>query len=120
MMNENYDNDFDQDMIDTVESLNEEVRTLAINLAIYLAKIKGNSSELTKMEPAFIRLVNGTVKVVQELTLIINAAKNMEKMIYEVPSGKMENDNIGTKLNSILEQCNQIITSIKKETDITI
>ena len=120
MTSESHENDFNTSMIETVEALNEEVRTLAINLAIYLAKIKSDSSELTRLEPAFIKLVNGTVKVVQELTFIINAAKNMEKMIYEVPSGKMGNDQIETKLNGILKQCEQIITSIRKETDIKI
>ena len=98
--------------IDYVENLNEEVKTLALNMAIYLAKTKSSSTELSRLEPEFIKLVNGTVKVVHELTQIINAAKNKEVMTYDVPSGKMESDRMETRLKAILEQCRQILESL--------
>ncbi len=103
------------DVIDQVEYLGDEVKTLAINLAIYLAKAKGKSDSLTRMEPDFIKLVNGTVKVVQELTSIINAARNMETMAYEVPSGAVTGDQLESRLQAILQQCNKIIIALKND-----
>ena len=100
------------DIVAYAEELNEEVKEIALNLAIYLAKRKKGSEQLSKMEPEFIRLVNSAVKVGQELSVIINAAKNKEKMVYDVPSGKMNSDQLETKLTSILSQCRQILDDL--------
>ena len=99
------------EMISEVDSLNEEVKTLALNLAIYLAraKAKAGSEKLNKLEPEFIRLVNGTVKVVQELTYILNAARNEEIMVYDPPSGKSSSNNVEFKLQTILNQCSRLM-----------
>ncbi|HVP06217.1 MAG TPA: hypothetical protein VMS71_00135, partial [Candidatus Acidoferrum sp.] len=56
--------------------------------------------------------VNGTVHVVQEMTLILNAARNMERMIYEVPSGNIQQDRLETRLRSLLDQCTDIISAL--------
>ncbi len=109
-MNKTFGNN--NDIIDIVENLNEEVKEIAVNLAIYLAKSKNDSKQLSKMEPEFIKLVNGAVKVGQELTRIINAAKNKETMVYDVPSGKFSSDQLEVKLNSILSQCRQILDEL--------
>lgn len=99
------------EMINEVDALNEEVKTLALNLAIYLAKAKANqaSDKINKLEPEFIRLVNGTVKVVQELTFTLNAARNNETMVYEPPSGKLPMDEIEFKLQAIVKQCSNLM-----------
>ena len=110
----------DIQMLQQVDALNEQVKALALNLAIYLAKAKGNSEELNRLEPEFMKLINGSVKVVQEVAAIISAAKNSETMIYDVPSGTQRSDRIEMKLNSILQQCNDIMRVLAKETDITI
>ncbi len=101
-------------LVEDVDNLSEEVRTLALNLAIYLAKVKSQtqSEKLNQMEPDFIKLVNGTVRVVQELTAILNAARNMERMIYDVPSGKVPQDRTEQRLRSILDQCGEILTTL--------
>lgn len=107
-------------LVEDVDTLGEEVKTLALNLAIYLAKVKAESrsEELNRMEPEFIRLVNGTVKVVQEMTLILNAARHAERMIYEPPSGIVSQDRIETKLRDILNQCTGILGSLGRSKDI--
>ena len=110
----------DLDMLDQVDSLNEQVKALALSLAIYLAKAKGRSDELSRLEPEFMRLINGSVKVVQELAMIISAARNAETMVYDVPSGVVRTDRIEIKLNSILQQCHEIMRTLARETDITI
>jgi len=110
----------DLEMLEQVDQLNDEVKALALSLAIYLAKAKGQSEELSRLEPEFMRLINGSVKVVQELALVISAAKNRETMIYDVPSGDVNADRIETKLQSILQQCHEIMRVLARETDITI
>ena len=101
-------------VVEEVDYLSEEVRTLALNLAIYLAKVKSQtqSEKLNQMEPDFIKLVNGSVRVVQEMTGILNAARNMERMIYDVPSGNVPHDRMETRLRSILDQCGEILTTL--------
>jgi len=106
-------------MVDKVDGLADEVRILALNLAIYLAKAKPNSKQLNRMEPEFIRLVNGTVKAAQEIANLIAAARHMETMVYDIPSGNLTNDHIEVKLRSILDQCGRIMSSLSTSTDLT-
>lgn len=109
-------------MMEQVDALGDEVKDLALNLAIYLAKAKVNSGseELQRMEPDFIRLVNGTVKTIQELTGILQAARNAEAMVYDPPSGRISKDHIEIKLEAIVRQCNTIMDTISESTDLTV
>ena len=108
------------EMVDAVDALGEDTKDLALNLALYLAKAKakGNSEQLKRMEPEFIRLVNNTVKVVQELAVVLNAARNQEKMVYEPPSGKYSKDRIESRLELIVQQCNHILATLSGARDI--
>lgn len=103
-------------IINEVDMLGEQVKTLALNLAIYLAKVKSekNSTELNRLEPDFIRLVNGTVKAVGDLALILDAARNSEKMVYEPPTAEASRDHIETRLQMILEQCTHILGTLNR------
>lgn len=107
-------------LVDTVDALSEETKDLALNLALYLAKVKANktSERLQQMEPEFIRLVNSTIRVIRELTVILNAAKNREKMVYQLPSGNPDTDHIQVRLESISEQCNLILESLNQARDL--
>ncbi len=100
------------ELVDQVEFLNGEVRLLAMNLAIYLARAKKESDRINKLEPDFIRLVNGTVKVVQELTRIIHAARNEELHAHAMKVERTGSDPIEMKLQSILDQCNRIMVAL--------
>ncbi|MBD3401830.1 hypothetical protein GF420_02960 [candidate division GN15 bacterium] len=104
----------DRDLVAEVDALNEEVKSLALNLAIYLAKVRAKtpSAELDRLEPEFIRLVNGTVKVVQEMTVLLNAARNQETMAYEVPSGRQFEDHLSVRLQAIARQCAKIVQDL--------
>jgi hypothetical protein len=101
-------------LVDQVDALNEEVKVLALNLAIYLAKAKRNSQQLARLEPDFIRLVNGTVKVVRELAVVINAARNLEQGTDNITPGSIPADQIEIRLRSILDQCSRILSSLSK------
>ncbi len=106
-------------LIQRVDALNEEVRVLALNLAIYLARAKSGSQKLSRLEPDFVRLVNGTVTVVKEIGHIINAARNSETLAYEVPSGTLGRDQIEVRLRSILDQCGRVMSALSKTNDIS-
>ncbi len=106
---------FGAELIATVDKLNENVKQLALNLALYLAKAKKDSHTITRMEPQFMRLVNSTIKVVKEIAVIVRAAANTEKVVYNLPSGTAIRDQIEVRLNSVLEQCSNILTTLKKE-----
>lgn len=100
------------ELVDQVEFLNGEVRLLAMNLAIYLARAKKESDRINKLEPDFIRLVNGTVKVVQELTRIIHAARNEELHNHAMRVERTGSDPIEIKLQGILDQCHRIMVAL--------
>ena len=104
------------ELVEAVDELGEDTKDLALNLALYLAKAKAkNSSEqLKRMEPDFIRLVNNAVKVVQELTVVLNAARNQETMVYEPPSGNLSKDRLESRLELIVQQCNHIMAALAK------
>jgi len=106
-------------LLETVDALGEQTKDLALNLALYLAKVKAQkkSEKLRQMEPEFIRLVNGTVKVVQELTVILKAARHQEKMIFELPTGGIDKDHLQVKFEAIAEQCNRILQSLQQTRD---
>ncbi|MEW6412641.1 MAG: hypothetical protein AB1483_09240 [Candidatus Zixiibacteriota bacterium] len=118
-MNKEQDRNTELELLAQVDELNETVKTLALNLAIYLAKAKAHSDDLNRMEPEFIRLINGSVKVVQELATVIAAARNKVTMAFDVPSVSGV-DHIERKLESILRQCHEIMSTLAKETDIKI
>ncbi len=112
--------DSDLELLSEVDALSEEIKILALNLALYLAKAKSgkHSAELTRLEPEFIRLINNTVKIVRELSLVVEAAKNREIMVYQVPSGQLSKDRVEVRLHAILEQCTRILNSIRQVKDI--
>ena len=100
-------------ILEKVEHLNEEVKALALNMAIYLAKIKKDSKTISSMEPEFIRLVNSTVKVVQDLTVIIDSAKNPKNGATMGNSTYKLSIHLESKLNSIVSQCQEIIETLE-------
>lgn len=106
-------------LLEQVDSLSEEVKTLALNLALYLAKARAGSGKradcIDRLEPQFIRLVNGTVRVVQELTLILDASRNVERGKYEIPSGESDHDILELRLEDILRQCSHLLGLLSEQ-----
>ena len=105
----------DPSLVEKVDDLNEEVKVLALNLAIYLARAKGRSAALSRLEPDFIQLVNGAVKVVQELAGIINAARNMETMLNDLADLPPGADPLEIRLQEVLAQCGRIMEVLAEE-----
>ena len=107
------------ELLTQVDALSDEVKTMALNIALYLAKARSEkgSATLDRLEPEFIRLVNGTVRVVADLTNILNAARNSETMVYEIPSGQQTRDHIEQRLQSILNQCKSLLGQLGQAQD---
>lgn len=120
MTKDSKERDSEPDVILEVDNLSEQVKTLALNLALFLAKLKSKtgSDQFARLEPEFIRLVNGTVRAVQDITVVLNAARNRERMLWQVPSGKFSKDQIEVKLHGILEQCNRVLFSLSQAKDL--
>lgn len=106
-------------IVDKVDYLNDEVKTLALNLAIYLSKAKSKSEEISRMEPEFVKLVNSTVKVAQEVAQIIRAAQNKEPSDTEKPLRFKDIAQLEAKLKEIVRQCDEINRLMTRKTDIT-
>ncbi|MBI5266658.1 MAG: hypothetical protein HY851_05435 [candidate division Zixibacteria bacterium] len=107
------------ELLAQVDALSEEVKGMALNIALYLAKARSEkgSATLDRLEPEFIRLVNGTVRVVADLTNILNAARNSETMVFEIPSGQHTRDHIEQRLHSILSQCQSLLGQLEQAQD---
>ncbi len=109
-------NQTQQQLVAQVDELNEQVKGLAINLAIYLAKAKTATPAFNRLEPDFIKLINTTLKVVQELTAIINASRSEGGMLYEYPADRATADALELKMRSILDQCRFVLGSLADPT----
>ncbi|MBU8934936.1 MAG: hypothetical protein KOO62_13195 [candidate division Zixibacteria bacterium] len=106
------------ELVEQVDALGEEVKILALNLAIYLAKAKTESDRLSHLESDFIRLVNGTVKAVRELAGFINTARNSGAGVVEQSESQTAGpDPLEARLRCILDQCGQIMTSLSQDKD---
>lgn len=95
-----------------VDDLANQVKILALNLAITLAKTKNDVKELAYLEPEFTRLIHGSVEVIKEITTILRAVRNEDKMVYSPPSESGRLDRIDTALNEILNQSHSILKTI--------
>ena len=95
-----------------LDMLAEEVKTLALNLAINLARSKHEIAELSYLEPEFTKLINGSVEVIREITMMMRAFRNEEKMVYAPMRNSTGPDKIEASLNEILEKSRNIIEAI--------
>jgi hypothetical protein len=96
--------------------LTAQIKSLALHLALNLARSKQEIKELTVLEPEFTKLVNGSVEIVREVTAILKAFRNEERMVYS--SEKIDGNfrRIEVALNEILalsEKVQEAIASIK-------
>ncbi|SYZ74245.1 hypothetical protein TRIP_C60515 [Candidatus Zixiibacteriota bacterium] len=95
-----------------VDELANQVKMLALNLAISLARNKNQAAELAYLEPEFTRLINGSVEVIREVAAIMRSFRNEEKMVYSPPSQSEKLDRIETSLNEILSLSQSILKTV--------
>ena len=105
-------------LIEKVDFLSDEVKTLSLNLAGTLAKIQNKTDDFNRLEPDLIRLVNNAVKVVQEISVILDAARNKDKSVSKFVDGQINTARLEMRLESILSQCNEIMEALAQKADV--
>jgi len=95
--------------VNHVNSMAEQVRILALNLAISLAQERDNIRELTVLEADFTELIHGAVEVIKDVTAMLQAYQNEGKMVYSPPASSSNLDHIETSLNEILAMSKNIL-----------
>ena len=95
-----------------VETLAEEVKILALNLAISLAKSKEQVRDLKFLEPEFTKLINSSVEVIREINSIVRAFRNEEKMAYAPRRDSRSLDQIESSLNEILGLSRRVLETV--------
>ncbi len=100
------------DLADQVDFLADQVKILALNLAINLAKAKNDVQELAFMEKEFTRLINGSVEVIREVSGILKVFRNEDRMVFDPPSQSGKLDRIEQSLNEIHSLSKEILDII--------
>ncbi len=101
-----------EEWADQVDNLADQVKMLALNLAISLARTKKESDELKELEPQFTQLINGSVEVIKEVTAALRAFRN--EHLIEPPRGDEEHQltRIEKSLNEIQVLSKRVLESI--------
>jgi len=94
-----------------IDELTSQVKTLALNLAINLARLKQEIDELAVLEPEFTKLINGSVEVVREVSTILKAYRNEEKLVFD-PQQDDRFDRIESSLNEVLNLSTGVLSTI--------
>ena len=102
----------DHALADQVDYLADQVKMLALNLAINLAKAKNDVQELAFMENEFTKLINGSVEVIREVSGILRVFRNEDKMVYDPPSRSDRFDRIEKSLHDIHDLSQDILEVI--------
>ena len=108
------DHNVNEKWVASVNSMAEQVRILALNVAINLARERKNIKELTFLEPDFTKLVYGSVEVIKEVSVMLKAFQNEEKMVYAPPTSSGKMDHIESSLNEILNLSRNILKVIAR------
>ncbi|UCD94054.1 MAG: hypothetical protein JSU69_09825 [Candidatus Zixiibacteriota bacterium] len=95
-----------------VEALAEEVKILALNLAINLAKSRDQMRDLKFLEPEFTKLINSSVEVIREINSIVRAFRHEEKMAYAPQKDSRSLDQIESSLNEILGLSRRVLETV--------
>jgi methyl-accepting chemotaxis protein len=95
-----------------IDELANQVKVLALNLAISLAKAKNEAKELVFLEPDFTKLINGSIEVIKEISSILKTYRNEDKLVYSPPSQSDKLDRIETSLGEIYNLSQSVLKTI--------
>jgi len=117
-MFDNFNNEPDSgsenDLLNIVGGLADQVKVLALNLAINLARSKARAEELTVLEPQFTRLINGSVEAIRELSVLLKTLDNKKRESPKAVVNKDKMNKIGNTLNEILDLSHNVQNSISE------
>ncbi len=98
--------------------LADEVKLLAINLAISLAGIRGKDKTLKELEPHFTELIKKSNEASHQVADVLRAFQNQKKIIYSLPASseivakRGAYDRLEATLNHIYDLSQEIIKTI--------
>ena len=98
-------------LVDQVDELADQVKTLALNLAITLAREKTRVKDLTVLEPEFTHLINKSVGVVREITKILRSVSGGEE---DGSRSQIEHDCI-VGMETSLEEIQSVAQNVLKD-----
>lgn len=111
-------------LVKETEELAEEVKLLAINLAITLAKVQSKEQTIKDLEPQFSELVKRANEASYQVTAILQGVRNQRKMapIAETIINDQSHVSVYDKmeislnnLNDLSQNIIQTITRIKQQ-----
>ncbi len=114
-MKSEYDNKYPNsaNLVDRVDALADQVKTLALNLAITLAREKSKVKDLKILEPEFTRMINKSVGVIREITKILRALRSDEHRGPRTSIDIKSFDEIETSLEEILNVSKNVLKDIR-------
>ncbi len=98
------------DLAAQVRSLADQVKILALNMAIQLARSKERVQDLTILESDFTKLIHGSIEVIQEITMLL------EYLQCRKGADTVKDDSLNQiehSLNEILNQSRDIQEAIE-------
>ena len=103
-----------------VEEISTEVKLLAINLAIVIAKIQNGRTPLKGMDDDFTELISRVTHTTGQVSDILSAFQNEKTLLFSLPASSKiieqrgAYDKIEASLNLVYQLSQQIIQSIKQ------
>ena len=111
-----------EDIARQAETLASEVRLLAVNLAVMVAKIQRRQKNIRDLEPQFADLIKKANDTAQQVSNVVMAYHNQQKMICALPASseviaiRGAYDKIEATLNSVYELSCHIQETLKEAT----
>ena len=106
-----------------VEEISSEVKLLAMNLAIVIARIQNGRTPLKGMDEDFTELISRVTSTTGQVSDILDAFKNEKTLLFSLPASSKiieqrgAYDKIEASLNYVYQLSQQIIQSIKQLED---
>ena len=107
-------------MADEVDYLAGEVKILAINMAITLAKMRCREKQLGKLEPQFTELIKKANDTSQQVTEMLKVFKNKKRMVSGLPASseiiekRGAYDSMEAKLNHVYQLSQEMMIMLSK------
>ncbi len=100
-------------LIDQVDDLADQVKTLALNLAITLAREKSKIKDLYILEPEFTQLINKSVGVIREITKILRTLRADKDRTPQAPIEVEGINRIEAALEEILHVSQNVLKNVR-------
>jgi len=107
-----------EQIVHEIDFLAGEMKLLALNLAVALAKIQGEGNGLKELEPQFSELIRKAHDAAKQVEQVLEAFQNRREMICSLPASteiiekRGAYDKVEAKLNYIYKLSQQIAETL--------